>query len=57
MTIRCAGYEVHAMAAIGKPGRKEDLPVKLQEREVPNDRSTGQTVAEETGEAARCHAA
>jgi nitroreductase len=32
------GYEVHAMAAIGKPGRKEDLPPKLQEREIPSDR-------------------
>jgi hypothetical protein len=26
------------MAVIGKPGRKEDLPEKLQERETPNDR-------------------
>jgi len=32
------GYEVHAMAAVGKPGRKEDLPPKLQEREVPSER-------------------
>ena len=32
------GYEVHAMAAIGRPGRKEDLTPKLQEREVPSDR-------------------
>jgi hypothetical protein len=32
------GYEVQAMAAIGRPGRKEDLPAKLQEREVPSDR-------------------
>lgn len=32
------GYQVNAMAAIGKPGRKEDLPKELQEREVPSDR-------------------
>jgi nitroreductase len=31
-------YEVHAMAAIGKPGPKSALPPKLQEREQPNDR-------------------
>ena len=32
------GYEVHAMAAVGKPGRQEDLSPKPQEREVPSDR-------------------
>lgn len=32
------GFNVEAMAVIGKPGRKEDLPEKLQERETPNDR-------------------
>ncbi len=31
-------YDVCAMCAIGKPGRKEDLPPELQEREFPNDR-------------------
>ncbi len=31
-------HEVHAMIAIGKPGKKEDLPPDLQEREVPSDR-------------------
>jgi nitroreductase len=31
-------FQVEAMAAIGKPGKKEDLPVGLQEREIPNDR-------------------
>jgi hypothetical protein len=31
-------FQVEAMAAIGKPGKKEDLPVRLQERETPNDR-------------------
>ena len=32
------GFNVEAMAVIGKPGRKEDLPDRLQERETPNDR-------------------
>lgn len=32
------GFTVEAMAVIGKPGRKEDLPEKLQQRETPNDR-------------------
>jgi nitroreductase len=32
------GFQVEAMAVIGKPGRQEDLPPKLQEREIPNDR-------------------
>jgi nitroreductase len=32
------GFRVEAMAVIGKPGKKEDLPEKLQERETPNDR-------------------
>lgn len=32
------GFEIHAMAAIGKPGRKEDLSPKMQERETPSDR-------------------
>ncbi len=32
------GYEVHAMIAVGKPGRKEDLPQGLQERETLSDR-------------------
>ena len=31
-------FQVEAMAVIGKPGRKEDLPEKLQEREAPNGR-------------------
>jgi len=31
-------FQVEAMAAIGKPGKKEDLPVRLQERETPSDR-------------------
>jgi nitroreductase len=32
------GFTVEAMAAIGIPGNKEDLPDYLQERESPNDR-------------------
>jgi nitroreductase len=32
------GFQVEAMAAVGKPGPKELLPEKLQKREVPNER-------------------
>lgn len=32
------GYTVEAMCAIGKPGKKEDLPAEMQEREEPSDR-------------------
>jgi nitroreductase len=32
------GYQVEAMAAIGKPGAKETLPEELQKREAPNVR-------------------
>ncbi|HIG92691.1 MAG: nitroreductase [archaeon GW2011_AR9] len=32
------GYQVEAMAAMGKLGKKEDLPAALQEREQPSDR-------------------
>lgn len=31
-------YTVEAMIAIGKPGKKEDLPKDLEEKEVPSDR-------------------
>jgi hypothetical protein len=31
-------FLVEAMAAIGRPGRMEDLPEQLQARETPNDR-------------------
>ena len=31
-------HVVLAMIAVGKPGRKEDLPADLQEREEPSDR-------------------
>ncbi len=32
------GFEVEAMAAIGRPGKPEELPEQLQAREKPNDR-------------------
>ena len=32
------GYKVEAMAAVGKPGRWEDLPEKLRQKEFPSDR-------------------
>jgi nitroreductase len=31
-------YQVEAMIAIGRPGRKEELPESLQEREIPSGR-------------------
>lgn len=31
-------YSVEAMIAIGKPGKKEDLPANMQENEKPSDR-------------------
>ena len=31
-------FQLEAMAAVGRPGRKEDLPQNLQERETPTDR-------------------
>ena len=41
------GYTVEAMAAIGKPGKKEDLPKELQEREVPSSRKKISEIASE----------
>jgi nitroreductase len=32
------GFDVEAMAAVGKPGAKEDLPEKMRQGESPNDR-------------------
>lgn len=32
------GYSVEAMIAIGRPGRKQDLPEEMQKREKPSDR-------------------
>ncbi len=34
------GYQVEAMIAVGKQGKKEDLPDYLQERELPSPRKT-----------------
>ena len=31
-------YQVEAMAAVGHPGRKEDLPKAAQDREYPSGR-------------------
>lgn len=33
-----AEFEIQAMAAVGKPGKPETLPEKLQAREMPNNR-------------------
>jgi nitroreductase len=33
-------FQVEAMIAVGKPGKKEDLPEGLQEREAPSTRKT-----------------
>ena len=41
------GFQVEAMAAVGRPGSKEALPEELQKREVPNTRrGVEQTVCE-----------
>jgi nitroreductase len=41
------GYQVEAMAAVGLPGRIEELPEALQPRETPSDRRPlAQTVCE-----------
>jgi nitroreductase len=41
------GFRVEAMAAIGRPGRKETLPEELQKRELPNERrSLAETICE-----------
>lgn len=37
-----ADYNVEMMFAIGKPGRKEDLPKELQEKEIPSSRKPAQ---------------
>jgi nitroreductase len=40
-------FQIEAMAAVGKPGKKEDLPAGLQEREAPNDRrQLAETISE-----------
>ena len=41
------GFQVEAMAAVGRPGDPAELPEKLREREAPNDRRPlSQTVCE-----------
>lgn len=41
------GFQVEAMAAVGRPGDPNDLPEKLREREKPSDRRPlSQTVCE-----------
>jgi nitroreductase len=41
------GYQVEAMIAIGKPGRKEELPENLREREFPSGRKALADLVEE----------
>jgi hypothetical protein len=43
------GYQVEAMAAVGRPGDADDLPQKLQEREVPSQRKKTGEIAFEGG--------
>lgn len=31
-------YTIEMMFAVGKPGKKEDLPQEMQEQEFPSDR-------------------
>lgn len=42
-------YLVEAMAAVGRPGSKEDLPPALQEREIPSQRKKVEAIAFEGG--------
>ena len=42
-------YQVEAMAAVGRPGNKEDLPPALQEREIPSQRRKVEEIAFEGG--------
>ena len=41
------GYRVEAMAAVGRPGRAEDLPDALREREAPSPRKSLEEIARE----------
>ncbi len=43
------GYQVEAMAAVGRPGDPDDLPLALQEREVPSQRKKVDEIAFEGG--------
>jgi hypothetical protein len=40
---------MEAMIAIGRPGRKEDLPIALQEREIPSGRKKVDEITWEGG--------
>jgi nitroreductase len=42
-------YQVEAMAAVGRPGNREDLPPTLQERESPSQRKKVEEFAFEGG--------
>lgn len=42
-------YQVEAMIAIGKRGKKEDLPKEMQEREMPSDRRPLREIVMEGG--------
>jgi nitroreductase len=42
-------HQVEAMAAVGRPGNKEDLPPNLQEREFPSQRKKVEEIAFEGG--------
>ena len=42
-------HKVECMIAIGKPGKKDDLPEKMQERETPSDRRPLEEIAIEGG--------
>ncbi len=42
-------YQVEAMAAVGRPGNKENLPSALQEREIPSQRKKVEEIAFEGG--------
>ena len=42
-------YQVEAMIAVGRPGRKEDLPLALQEREEPSSRKKVEEISFEGG--------
>lgn len=42
-------FQVDAMIAVGKPGKREDLPEHLQEREQPSDRKPVAEIAIEGG--------
>ena len=42
-------YKVMAMAAIGKSGKKEDLPENLRERETPSERKSIDQITMEGG--------